>query len=459
MSETRALHDPTDLLFYAALATLPVDGTVFGVQMPYYSPISPIFFALYALCNARRLPALFLPSSPLSPASRRWTPFPHTLPFVAVLLAVSVFGWVTVGFDVTYAPRTLMAIGFALATLASFAVAWGVKRLDLHMAVTVTVCAYAAAFLFGVFTWTIEPSHLNVGPIRDRLLGVFLRQYLVSRPQFLFAEPSYIGMHLFGVLLPLYWMSRDRRLPVLIAVFAAGSLMMGSGVRILLDTAVACVLWVTADMPWRRVWRDLKLRVAAIGVMLLGAVAAAAAFLTQPRLRALASHGLVSGDASMSARIFRSLAPVEAWLHDPLHCVFGFGAGNVGEAMRRGFTDAYAWFGTHDGLVTAEIRELRDPLGPTGNLAGNAFTMNAYVSFVTEFGVVAFAAACVLLAWHVTRCHAWNRRTICWLLLLAYLYLQFEAYAFPAFALLLWGTVCADEVPQTTADHRPGVRR
>ncbi|KFI96157.1 hypothetical protein [Bifidobacterium stellenboschense] len=437
-ADARPLRDPTDLLFYAALVTLPVDGTVFGVQMPYYSPISPVFFALYALCNARWLPVLFAPSRRARPV------FPHVLPFVVGLLAVSVFGWLTVGFDVTYAPRTLMAVGFACATLASCAVVWGCKRLRLRTAVTVVVCAYAAAFLFGVFTWAIEPGHVlgtgSMNDVRNRLLGLFLRQYLVSRPQFLFAEPSYIGMHLFGVLLPLYWMSRDRRLPVLIGVFAAGSLAMGAGVRILLDTAVAAVLWIVADVPWRTVWRDVRLRCAAIAVMLLGVGASAVAFLTQPRLRALASRGLFSGDASMSARLFRSLAPVEAWLHDPLHMAFGFGAGNVGETMRRGFTDTLVRYRAHGGMMTEEIRELRDPLGPTGNLAGNAFTMNAYVSFVTEFGLVMFAAAIALLLRHVTRHRAWSRRTVCWLLLLAYLYLQFEAYAFPAFTLFLWAS-------------------
>ncbi|MBT1180859.1 hypothetical protein JS531_02495 [Bifidobacterium sp. CP2] len=474
-----APHDPTDLLFYAALITLPVDGTVFGVQMPYYSPISPVFFALYALCNARRLPALFLrltrpmhprtdtasAGSTISTVSLSGSPmFPHTLALLAALCAVSVFGWVTVGLDATYAPRTLMAVGFAFATLASFGIAWSVKRLPMRMAVTVLVAAYAAAFLFGVFTWAVEPAHLTalsetlggwssglagktvaeatsvLSGARNRLSGVFLRQYFVTRPQFLFAEPSYIGMHLFGVLLPVYWLSRDRRLPSLIAVFAGGSVLMGSGVRIVLDTAVACVLWVAADVPWGRVWRDMRLRCATFGAAAVACTSGAAVFVTQPRLRALAADGLFAGDASMSARLFRSVAPLDAGLHDVPHLLFGFGAGSVAEAMRRRYADALAWYAAHGGVMTAEIGELRNPLGPTGNLAGNAFTMNAYVSFVTEFGLVAFVAALALLLWHMTRNRAWSRRTVCWLLLLAYLYVQFEAYAFPAFALFVWAT-------------------
>ena len=35
----------------------------------------------------------------------------------------------------------------------------------------------------------------------------------------MFAEPSYIGMHLFGVLLPVFWLTRNRKIGILIPIF------------------------------------------------------------------------------------------------------------------------------------------------------------------------------------------------------------------------------------------------
>ena len=57
-----------------------------------------------------------------------------------------------------------------------------------------------------------------------------------GHPQFLFAEPSYIGMHLFGVLLPLMWLMRGyaKRLRNLIVVYAIGAVLMQAGTRIVL---------------------------------------------------------------------------------------------------------------------------------------------------------------------------------------------------------------------------------
>ena len=420
--------DASDLLFYAALALLPVDGLVWGVQMPYWSPCSPVLFLAYALCNARLLPRLL--------AKR----FPALAPMLALLAAVSAFGWLTVGVNATYALRTVLAMACAACTLLAFAVAWSVKRLPMRAAVNVLVCAYACAFLFGVFTWLIQPGRVNLPKVSGTLMGWFLRQYFTSRPQFLFAEPSYIGMHLFGVLLPMFWLTRDRRLPIVVVTFAAGALAMGSGVRIALDSVCALALCLMAVCPWRRVWRDRRLLGAVCAGVMAVCAAAAAAVWSQPRLRALFHEGLLAGDDSMSARIFRSVAPLTAGVHDWPHLLFGFGAGNLGEAMRRGYAATLSWYQDAGGRMSVEIAELRDPLGSTGNLAGNAFTMNAYVSFVTEFGLVAFAAASALIIRHVTRRHAWNARTVCWLLLLAYLHLQFEAYAFYALPLFLWAT-------------------
>ena len=124
-----------------------------------------------------------------------------------------------------------------------------------------------------------------------------------------------------------------------------------------------------------------------------------------------------------------------AGLHDPVHLIFGFGMGNIKDAMLQGYDAARAVItvqgGNPDG--NGEIRLIADTDNST-----YYFTMNAYVSFITEFGVIMALAFLTLLLVHVTVNHAWSKTTVCWLILLCYLYIQFEGYAFYALWLYIW---------------------
>lgn len=411
MSQKSAIiSEPSDLLFYAALALLPVDGTVAGIPLLYWTPLSPWLFLAYALVNARLLRTV----------ARRYLPF---VLFPLLLVLVSFYGWTTIGFHGWAAARSIGSVVLGLACLASLEIALRIKRLPWKPMVTVLVVAYSVAFLVGMVQWAGVQWH--VAGIRQFFARLMYRNYTWQRPQFLFAEPSYIGMHLFGVLLPVYWLTKDRRVAVVIPVFAIGSILMGAGTRIVIDSVVAGILWLIASVNFKR-------RGATIGVVAgLGAasVAAVVAVFLDPRLNRLATDGLLKGDASMSSRIFHMLAPAWAWKHDWWHTLFGWGAGNISSAVRTGYWGARRWYDARGGVLNGEIVGLQHPPVDT-------FTMSGYVSFVTEFGVLMMVLLAVLIVASVTVHHAWNRTVVCWLVLVAYLYIQFEGYAFVASALL-----------------------
>ena len=100
---------------------------------------------------------------------------------------------------------------------------------------------------------------------------------------------------------------------------------------------------------------------------------------------------------------------------------------------------------THQG-ADAAVRSLErlglNASAPKGWYAqvtpANMFTMSAYTSFFVEFGLIASVILVVLVLWWISHNHAWNKTTVCWLLLTIYLYVQFEGYAFYALPLLLW---------------------
>lgn len=404
--------DTSDLLFYIALGLLPVDGTTLGIPFPYWTPLAPWFLIAYVLLNWRLMAGVV----------RTFLPF---FVFPIALAALSSFGWLTIGVHTSAAIKSFVGIGMFVACIAALEIA-RIKRLPARAIVTVLVATYSFAFMVGVMQFVALQAHFESATVFFQRM--MYRQYVQERPQFLFAEPSYIGMHLFGVLLPVYWLTRDRRLPVLIGMFAIGSIAMGAGVRIILDCAVAAVLWCIAEANFRK--RAVRYGVFGGGVVTVGSLVGIG--IANPRIRSLAAKGLLSGDGSMSARIFHMLAPARAWWDDPWHFIFGFGAGNISDTVRQGYERARSLFLEMGGKTNAEIDALVNP--PT-----NTFTMSAYSSFITEFGILAFAALAATILVSITQRYAWNKKTVCWLLLVAYLYVQFEAYGFYALALVVWG--------------------
>ena len=73
----RFLQDRSDLVLVAAVALLPVDGTALGIYAPFWTPISPWLFLLYALLNRRYLPTVY----------HRFRPF-FWLPVLLMVLSV-----------------------------------------------------------------------------------------------------------------------------------------------------------------------------------------------------------------------------------------------------------------------------------------------------------------------------------------------------------------------------------
>mgnify|MGYP003242340436 FL=1 len=158
-----------------------------------------------------------------------------------------------------------------------------------------------------------------------------------GRPQFLFAEPSYIGMHLFGVLLPLMWLMRGRdriyakRLRNLIVVYAIGAVLMQAGTRIVLDSVVALLIAIIVHNSWC----DKKQRVRGIAQLLGAVMLGLLGVLADSRLSSIAENG-AEGDGSFFARIYQSLDPICGLLAHPWTVLTGYGAGNIINAVWAG---------------------------------------------------------------------------------------------------------------------------
>lgn len=214
------------------IAFLPVDGTTLGLYAPFWSPISPALFAAYCLCNWRQLRI----------AANRYLPM-FLLPVACIILSIP--GWLKFGIHLNAAFMSITGLLGVLVTLGAIAIAVGIKCIPWRTPLRILIASYWFSFGVGVVQWLA--IHMHIKPLTDYFAHLMYRQYINEssvwgggRPQFLFAEPSYIGMHLFGVLLPLMWLMRGRdriyakRLRNLIVVYAIGAVLMQAGTRIVL---------------------------------------------------------------------------------------------------------------------------------------------------------------------------------------------------------------------------------
>lgn len=131
------LADVSDFIFYAALAMLPIDGTVAGPYMPFWTPLSPWLFLAYAVANWRSLPQV-------------WRRFRVFFLFPLLLIALSLLDWYLVAFHRLPAMISFSGVLGALACLFSLDIALCVKRLSWRRMLDLIILVYWFAFLVGV---------------------------------------------------------------------------------------------------------------------------------------------------------------------------------------------------------------------------------------------------------------------------------------------------------------------
>ncbi|MBM6697039.1 hypothetical protein H6A11_08415 [Bifidobacterium pullorum subsp. saeculare] len=374
----------------------------------------------------------------------RYAPF-FVLPVVLVLLSMP--GWAAFGLHNNAVVMSLTGVVAIPSTLAAFDIAFVHKRLSWQEAARAVIAAYWFAFGVGVVQWLA--IHLQLGAVQGYFGHLMYRSYITAdvawggdrgRPQFLFAEPSYIGMHLFGILLPLFWLMRRRdrvfaqRLKRLIVVFAVGSVLMGSGTRIILDSLVALVVVIVAETPWHDAKRRPRGIVQLVGVGLLTTMS----FVADSRLSSILGDGM-EGDGSFFARIWQSLGPLCGIVRHPWTLLTGYGAGNIADATHQGA-------GLAAQVLSAMHTDAKPAISWYAVIAPDTvWTMCAYTNALTEFGVIGFGLFVFMVMRFIGKHHDWRKLSMCWLVLVAYLYVQFEGYAFAALPLLVWTLTCCEE--------------
>lgn len=341
-----------DFLFYLAAFTLPFENLFFAPSSGW-ATIAPLILFIYAFLNLYYLKSFI----------------PKIRPIFCFFFIFSLLGTLT---TIIFHGRlddylsSFIPIFLGLGCLLSFLELYAKhQKKDLqeqiNRLVSIIIISYLLSLLIGLFEYFIIKYQMT--NISDIFNFLFKRNYLAkNRIQFFFTEPSFIGMHLFGILLPLYWLSRRKDLLLLIFLFSYSAIFFGAGVRIILDILFISVLLAIYYLKKNQEKLFIPLTLIAF-ILFITSVAAANGrfhkiffgFLEQkPSISincdltenqdleeclTLSRKSGINADGSFASRVFRIKSTILGYTKAPLGFITGFGLGNSIYPARLGHRD------------------------------------------------------------------------------------------------------------------------
>ncbi len=397
----------SELVFYLGVFFLPFENFFFAPSNGW-AAITPVILAIYVLLNYKILFKTIL-------ELRRILGF-----FIVAVILGSITAFALNVNTVDYI-NAFVPLGLGAISLLSFYIFYSKKK-DLKTVINLIVISYAICAVVGFFEYLAIKT--NNTAFMDWLAKIFKRDYLTtnSRVQFFFTEPSFIGMHLFGILLPLYWLSRRKDLLFIIALFCFEAIAFNSGIRVIVDIAVVATIYFTYLLFIHKKAKFIPL------IVLIFALGFNQIYTSNIRFRKIVDGGIYS-DGSFASRYFRVQSSIIGYSKTPGQALIGYGLGNSIYPIHKGYEEARE---VYDSNYTREVDDLDNE---SVTFHDDSVSYSLYTRMISEFGLIMTVIAIAYLVDITRKSHLPQR----WLYfaIIMYLYIQFESLGFYALWLFI----------------------
>lgn len=379
-----------ELVFYIGVFLLPFDNLVIAPSSGW-AAIAPFVFFAYIIFSLKyikiRLNALI------------WS---------VIIVVLTSFCYVVYNPTLSAVIDTVSTLFLGICFYFAFYIHFVVKKNSPKLFLRVLTLAYFISFLYGLaFLMGIQFIEKIMITIEKRHSG---------RLQYTFTEPSFISMHLFGVILPCIIVFKKRDVEIfglktLLVLFIIVTLVFGQSTRFVLDTAIVIVLYFLCR------FFQSKLNLKKISLLFVGIGVIVVAWILvnkDPRLSTIIEKG-VYADGSLASRWFRINAIIKGMIQKPISMIFGFGLGNASVPFNLGYDLAFAEYSSK---YLEEIIALKGTTG-TSFFCG-------HIRVMAEVGIIFY----ILLLVGLIKTDNKKYRSWFMILLVFYLYLQFDSYAF-----------------------------
>ena len=387
----------SDIIFKIAVCLLPFENFFFAPSSGW-ATISPIILFIYILLNYKRT---------FECINRH----KKILIFFLIGIILSFIDYIFVGCKLINIINTLIPLGLGFTVFYSFDIYYS-KNKSINSLIKPIYIAYLISLIIGIIEFITISWNIDI--LYSLFDLIFKRNYLeLNRVQYFFTEPSFIGMHLFGILLPIYFITKNKKIIYLIIAFSISAIVFSSGVRILLDICVVGFILLIYYLISKKKYKFLFSIPVVIILSLL--------FLynNNYRVKQIIDNGIYA-DGSLATRYFRIQSSTYGYLEEPIQTVFGYGMGNSLIPLRNGYDKAIK---TYKSDYLDEVVGLADK-----NFNDDSVSYCLYIRFISEFGLIMFIIAIMYLL-KITK-NSNLKYKYPYLLITLYLYLQFESYAF-----------------------------
>lgn len=329
------------------------------------------------------------------------------------VLVFNLFISIFMMFNIKNIINVMIPIVLGITLLVSFNIYYE-KEKNLKKLSGIIVKAYSIALIIGIIQFISVKLELKF--MYDFFDFIFKRNYMRhNRIQFFFTEPSFIGMHLFGVLLPYYLFTKEKNIIKLIITFAVASIVFSSGVRVLLDIFVVSFVFLISYMIRKKLYKQL------IVIPIVALIALTFMYNQNYRVQQIVDKGIYA-DGSLASRYFRIQSSVYGYIENPFQTLIGYGIGNSIIPIHNGYDKAKEQY---QSSYVKEVNDLGNP-----EYYDDSVSYCLYIRFISEFGLIIFT---IVLLWiiDITKKSKMKYRFE-YLIITLYIYLQFESYAFYA---------------------------
>lgn len=303
----------SDAIFEFGVFLIPFENFFFAPSSGW-ATITPIVFFIYILFNIKNI----VPKK--------------ILYFFIIGFFISIVNYFIVGLNFSSTINAYIVLILGIVSFYAFSIYYE-KNKNINKVVKILLTSYSISLLCGLLQFISIKYGINF--IYKIFNMISKRNYMnAHRVQFTFTEPSFIGMHLYGVLLPIYLISKEKKILLLMIIFAFSSLFFGSGLRIILDTIVICLIFLFEFIKKHQTNILLYLLIPIL--IIIGLFSYKYLYNNNTRFRNLITGG-ENGDASAASRFFRINASLKGYKENPLHFIFGYGVGNSTLAIRDGY--------------------------------------------------------------------------------------------------------------------------
>ena len=392
-------------IYLLAIFLLPFDNLIFAPSSGW-ATVTPIIFVIYILLNYKKF---FIAVN-------------NNFKGVSIIFLILIYSTtmsILNGIDITNVFDTIQTIILGLCIYFSLYIRYIINKCDYKADLKVLFLGYSLSIIYGVIKFISLKYGISI------IISFFklIEKRYYNRVAFSFTEPSFIAMHIYGVLLILYLNISDKltkkRIKSLIIIFTIIALISKSSSRFLLDTVIMLLI-LNVNNILKKQKNFLKKITNICGMIFIFGIITFIA-LNNTRIKNTISN--IYSDPSMASRLFRVEASIYGYKKHPYLSLVGSGLGSSYYFLHEGYWEAY---NNYTNNYMKEVNELYI------YKPNQLFCM--YIRLISEFGIV---ITIYLITFFIFKCIRGNI-SIPTILISFYLYIQMDSYTFYTIPLILF---------------------